>query len=164
LAYATGSCFGLGCDPRNARALSRLLRLKRRPKEKGLILIAASFDQLAPYLLPFGAADYQRVMARWPGPHTWLMAPSSKTLRLVRGRHSTVAVRLDAHPDAVMLCRVLNTAITSTSLNRAGFQPVRSQREALRQFGRSVLVVPGRIGREHKPSTIEDFRTGRVVR
>ena len=31
IAYATESCFGLGCDPRNARALKRVLAIKGRP-------------------------------------------------------------------------------------------------------------------------------------
>ena len=35
IAYATESCYGLGCDPMNARAVARILRLKGRPKHKG---------------------------------------------------------------------------------------------------------------------------------
>jgi L-threonylcarbamoyladenylate synthase len=164
VAYPTASCFGLGCDPRNARAVARLLRLKQRPKHKGLILIAATFDQLAPYLLPLDSVSREQVMRRWPGPHTWLLPASNKTSRLVRGRHDKVAVRLDAHPEAVALCRTVDGAIISTSLNRAGREPVRTYREALRQFGRSVLVVPGRVGRYRTPSTIQDFQTGRTYR
>jgi L-threonylcarbamoyladenylate synthase len=35
IAYATESCFGLGCDPANRRAVRRILRLKGRPQSKG---------------------------------------------------------------------------------------------------------------------------------
>ena len=52
IAYPTEYCFGLGCDPRNRRAVQRLLRLKQRPQHKGLILIAGKFTQLARYLQP----------------------------------------------------------------------------------------------------------------
>jgi tRNA A37 threonylcarbamoyladenosine synthetase subunit TsaC/SUA5/YrdC len=41
IAYPTESCYGLGCDPDNRTAVLRLLKLKRRPQRKGLILIAA---------------------------------------------------------------------------------------------------------------------------
>ena len=62
VAYPTEYCFGLGCDPFNRAAVLRLLRLKRRPVEKGLILIAADIAQLAGYVddIP------DKVLATWP--------------------------------------------------------------------------------------------------
>lgn len=42
--------FGLGCDPDNQQAVEKLLQLKQRPVEKGLILIAASYEQLRSYI------------------------------------------------------------------------------------------------------------------
>ena len=50
IAYATEAVFGLGCDPDNQQAVHKLLQIKQRPVEKGLILIAADWDQLLPYL------------------------------------------------------------------------------------------------------------------
>lgn len=164
IAYATASCFGLGCDPHNPRAIRQLLRIKARPKHKGLILVAHDFRHLTPFVVSLSEAERQRAQEKWPGPHTWLMSASSKTSHFVRGRHSKVAVRVDAHPDTIALCRALRMAITSTSLNRAGCKSVRTYREALRQFGHRVLVLPGRIGRSKTPSTIQDFTTGRLFR
>ena len=42
IAYPTEAVFGVGCDPDSETAVSRLLTLKQRPVEKGLILIAAN--------------------------------------------------------------------------------------------------------------------------
>lgn len=164
IAYATASCYGIGCDPTNPRAIARLLRLKRRPKQKGLIIIADKFARLVPFVQALDQDARSRLAARWPGPHTWLVAASRKTTRWVRGAHKSVAVRVDAHPDARAVCRLLGSAIVSTSLNRTGRQPIRSFREARRQFGASVLVLPGRIGRAKTPSTIQDFDSGRILR
>ena len=50
IAYPTEAVFGVGCDPDSEIAVQRLLALKQRPVEKGLILIAASFEQLKPYI------------------------------------------------------------------------------------------------------------------
>jgi tRNA A37 threonylcarbamoyladenosine synthetase subunit TsaC/SUA5/YrdC len=46
IAYPTEAVFGVGCDPDSETAVSRLLALKQRPVEKGLILIAANYEQL----------------------------------------------------------------------------------------------------------------------
>ncbi len=43
IAYPTEGVFGLGCDPDNQTAMQRLLAIKQRPVEKGVILIAASY-------------------------------------------------------------------------------------------------------------------------
>jgi L-threonylcarbamoyladenylate synthase len=164
IAYATASCYGMGCDPMNPRAIARLLRLKRRPKQKGLILIADEFERLVPFVQPLDREARNRLTVKWPGPHTWLVAASRRTTHWVRGAHSKVAVRIDAHPDAREVCRLLGIAVVSTSLNRAGRKAIRGFREARRQFGASVLVLPGKIGAAQAPSTIQDFDTGRMLR
>ena len=43
IAYPTEAVFGVGCDPDSETAVNRLLVLKQRPVEKGLILIAADY-------------------------------------------------------------------------------------------------------------------------
>lgn len=50
IAYPTESVYGLGCDPDNLLAIELLLKVKQREKNKGLILIAAEFSQLLPYI------------------------------------------------------------------------------------------------------------------
>jgi L-threonylcarbamoyladenylate synthase len=164
IAYATESCFGLGCDPRNARAIARLLRLKRRPKSKGLILIAADFDHLAPFVAPISDHQRARAAARWPGPHTWLLPASTKALPTLRGAHASLGVRVTAHRDAALLCNRLNTALVSTSANRSGLRPIKTYHECRRQFGSTVLTIPGRIGRHKRPSVIQDFKSGEILR
>ncbi|MDR2196170.1 MAG: Sua5/YciO/YrdC/YwlC family protein, partial [Gallionellaceae bacterium] len=61
IAYPTESCYGLGCDPRNRAAVLRLLKLKRRPQGKGLILIASRYEQLAPWLVPLAPNDREKL-------------------------------------------------------------------------------------------------------
>ena len=48
IAYPTEAVWGLGCDPFNRDAVSRLLEIKQRPMHKGLILIAAEVGQVLP--------------------------------------------------------------------------------------------------------------------
>ena len=109
LAYPTESCYGLGCDPRNAKAVGRVLWLKRRSSAKGLILIASSTRQLRPYLAYLPPATMQRMRATWPGPHTWLAPAAHDCPPWLRGGHDTIAVRVTAHRGAAELCRQATT-------------------------------------------------------
>lgn len=164
LAYPTESCYGLGCDPRNARAVKHLLRLKGRPQAKGLILIADRYSRLQRYLAPLNAAQQQRIGKTWPGPHTWLLPVSQRTPRWLRGKHATLAVRVTAHPEAASLCHALGSALVSTSANHGGMMPIKDYATCLKAFGKQVWVIPGRVGKRKQPTTIQDLASGRIIR
>jgi L-threonylcarbamoyladenylate synthase len=164
IAYATESCFGLGCDPNNECALRAVLRIKRRPKSKGLIVIADRIERFSALLNPVFESDRNRIDATWPGPHTWLIPASTRAKRALRGTHAALAVRVTAHADAKNLCTRLRMALVSTSANRAGQQPIKTTRECLRRMGNKVMVISGKIGARKTPSTIQDLRSGKILR
>jgi L-threonylcarbamoyladenylate synthase len=161
VAYATEYCFGLGCDPHNRAAVYRLLRIKRRPVSKGLIVIGADIRQFASYVEEFPP----EVLATWPGPYTWLLPPRPGVARWITGNHPRIALRVTAHPQAAALCGAADMAIVSTSANRARQSPARSYREVLRRFGNDLdYVLPGIVGDAPAPTPIRDAVTGNVVR
>lgn len=161
VAYATEYCFGLGCDPLNRSAVLKLLRLKSRPLAKGLIVLAASEAQLAPYVADIPA----NVRASWPGPHTWLLPAKSDVPGWITGGHDRIAARVTAHAQAAALCCAAGMAIVSTSANRAGEAPARSDREVARRFGKLIdYILPGRVGDSPAPTPIRDALTGQLVR
>lgn len=162
IAYATESCFGLGCDPRNRAAVQRILRLKGRPQAKGLILIASDLAQLRPYLarLP----PELDLGLYWPGPTTLLLPTRHRCPRWLTGRHSTIAVRLTAHPDARQVCSAAGMALVSTSANRSGQRALRTAAACRALFGAQVRVLPGRVGRRRRPSTVLNPLSGALVR
>lgn len=161
VAYATEYCFGLGCDPFNRDAVLRLLRLKRRAVKKGLIILAADTAQLAPFLSDIPAP----ASASWPGAYTWLLVPQPGVPGWVTGRHKKIAMRVTAHRQAAALCRAADMAIISTSANRAGESPVRTDRDVARRFGHRVdYILSGRVGKSPAPTPIRDAATGKLVR
>lgn len=160
IAYPTESCYGLGCDPMNPRAVAAILRLKGRPRSKGLILIGSAPAQFAPYLAEPPAAWPQY----WPGPYTLLLRAGRRCPRWLTGRHKKLAVRVTAHPGAAGLCRALGMALVSTSANRAGHVMLRTAAACRREFGDAVRVLDGRIGKRRRPSTIVDPSSGGIFR
>lgn len=164
IAYPTESCYGLGCDPRNRNAALRLLKLKQRPQHKGLILIAGKYAQLASYLKALTPAEQATLQNDGAQAITYLMPAKQSCPRWLRGAHDTLAVRLTAHPEAAVLCNTLNMALVSTSANRSGGKPSRTYAQCQRLFGAQVWVLPGRVGKRKKPSTIRAWVDGRVIR
>jgi len=164
IAYPTESCYGLGCDPRNGRAVKHLLQLKQRPQSKGLLLIADRFERLAPFVAPLDTSERASLQQWWPGPVTLLLPASRRTPRWLRGSHDSIGVRVTAHPEAAMLCRRLGMALVSSSANRSGLRPLKTYADCVRSFGREALVLRGKIGKRKSPSTIIDFHSGRLIR
>ena len=164
IAYPTESCYGLGCDPRNPRALKRLIRLKGRSASKGLLLIADRFKRLQPFMRPLDATDRTRLQQTWPGPVTWVVPAAATCLPGLTGGRPTIAVRVTAHPGAARLCRSLGMALVSTSANKSGKKPAKTAAECRRIFGTQVRVIAGRIGQRRRPSTLIDLATGTILR
>ncbi len=165
LAYPTESCYGIGCLPRNNRALRRLVRLKKRPQDKGMIVIGDTAEQLQPLLRPLDKPTLAELKRQWPARKTFLLPADSRLPPLLRGRgRSKLAVRVPDHAVARSLCRQLNTPLVSTSCNLAGRRPVKTERETRRLFGRRLMIVGGRIGNARTPSQIIDWASGRRLR
>jgi L-threonylcarbamoyladenylate synthase len=173
IAYPTEAVFGLGCDPLDPEAVTRILEIKARNMDKGLILIAADLNALLPYVEPLDAARMAEIRATWPGPNTWLLPARPETPQWLTGAHDTLAVRVTDHPVAAALCRACarygthigSGALVSTSANLSDLQPARTPLRVRRQLGNAPdLLVAGRCGRHPRPSTIRDGRTGAVLR
>jgi L-threonylcarbamoyladenylate synthase len=165
IAYPTEAVYGLGCDPTDGPAVMRLLEIKRRPVELGLILIGADIAQLRPYFGELDRAALARVTRSWPGPVTWLLPTTAGTPAWLRGRHDTIALRVTDHPLASALCRELGHALVSTSANRHHQPPARTALLVRKRLGIDVdLVLAGSVGPLRRPTEIRDARTGRIVR
>ncbi len=164
IAYPTESCYGLGCDPANRKAVLRILKLKQRPQHKGLILIASNYAQVARYLSPLSTEQQKKLHDAGKNAITYLMPVRQSAPRWLRGKHDTLAVRMSAHPFARTLCRGAGSALVSTSANRSGMKPAKTYKECRRLFGSQVWVLPGRVGKRKRPSTIMSWADGRILR
>lgn len=168
LAYPTEGVWGLGCDPLNAAAVYRILAIKQRPVQKGVILIAHRFESLAPYLLPMTAELQQRVFDAWHSAHrpiTWVLPAQPSTPVWLTGGRETLAVRVTTHPPTASLCAAWGGALVSTSANVAGRPAARSRQQARAAVGQAVdWVTCGATSGRSRASEIRDARTGQRLR
>lgn len=165
IAYPTEHCFGLGCDPRKPAAVRKLLSIKRRNVNQGVLLIAASIEQAVRYGRLDATVMEAEIRASWPGPNTWLLPPRLGVSRLITGAHDLIAVRVTAHPLAAQLCRAYGGAIVSTSANLHGKPALLDQHGVASQLGHRLdFILSGDVGGDIKPSTIRSGINGQVLR
>lgn len=166
IAYPTEAIWGLGCDPFNEAAVERLLTVKQRSVEKGLLLVGSHIEQFKPLLDDLQEVELARLHSSWPGPTTWIIPdPLAVYPKWIRGTHNSVAIRVSAHPLVSALCTQFGNPIVSTSANLAGQAEIRSRLILEQQFADNIDgIVAGELGDEREPSQIRDLMTGDVVR
>ena len=163
IAYSTDTVLGLGCDPGHRGAVERILWLKQRSMDKGLIVLVADVHALKQYSQSLTASQYESISSATPTPRTWLV-PAKRSLPVwLTGTHARMALRISRHPLANQLC-VSNGAIVSTSANFSGY-PSALDHPALRKwFGPHldyVIIGPKGTG---APSEIHDLISGKILR
>ena len=165
VAHPTEAVFGLGCDPDNIDAVSRILQIKHRAIDKGFILIGSSwaqFESLITYIRP---ELLTRVFETWPGPTTWLFPASDRVPHWITGNSKSVAIRITAHPIAKALCEEFGNPLISTSCNKSGEPPARDVRTIQLTLSHTVdYVIDGALGGRLRPTEIRDALTGELIR
>ncbi len=163
IAYPTEAVYGLGCDPLNQQAVLNLLALKQRSIDKGLILIAANFNQLSPFLA-YNESILDKIRPTWPGAVTWIIPAQDWVPVWLTGSRRSLAVRVTAHPLAKALCQQFNGAIVSTSANPNTKPPARTALQVRHYFSQQVAIIAGATAGNKNPSVIYDAVTGSQLR
>ncbi len=164
LAYPTEAVFGLGCSPCFSTAVYRILRLKRRSVDKGVILVGADIGQFTELVDIERIENWHTVLASWPGPVTWILPAKPGVPGWLTGSSRSLAVRISAHPLVRQLCQKTGILV-STSANPAGCQPARSPHRVRSYFTNQLdYILPGTLGRLPGPTEIRDALTGQILR
>ena len=162
--YPTDTIWGFGCDPLNPQSVARLLQIKQRKVEKGLILLTSDLRYCEPFIR---LAAGQRAMLETPAatPTTWLVEASDRCPPWIRGIYPTVAIRVTDHPLVRFLCERLRLPLVSTSANRGGKSTVRSALQLRRQFADEVdFIVTGFNTGGGRASEIKSLASGNILR
>lgn len=170
IAYPTESVWGLGCDPYNANAVRRLLRLKDRAESKGLILISGDEGHFCDLLSGLNADQLALFRKEPPRPTTWLIPDNNLLIpSWVKGEHASVAVRVSKHKAITALTKRLGHPIISTSANPSGSPTAISSLMLHRYFNVGweqplAYILPGRVRRGAQASTIKNIVSNQIIR
>mgnify|MGYP001561791818 FL=1 len=165
VAYPTESVWGLGCDPQSASAVEKILQLKKRNVEKGLILIADCIERFEPFLAGLDDKLLRRFSEPSAKPTTWLVPNNGLAPLWITGGRDTLALRITRHPVAAALCKLSCGPLVSTSANPQGLPAAKTAAEVESYFGAAVdAQAPGQVGEALNPSEIRYLISGDIVR
>ena len=140
--YPTDTIWGLGCHPLIASSVSRLLQIKNRRADKGLILLSSRIEFCRAYIHA-NDADLEIITQSTDQPTTWLVPASDHCPIWIRGNHPTVAIRICSHPLVQTLCEGLQSPLVSTSANRSGRSNARNRIQMQKQFANELDAIIG---------------------
>ncbi len=168
IAYPTEGVYGFAADAMNPLAVEKLLSMKQRSSSKGFIVMSASLKQLEDVLIePLSAEDSQVVLESLRGGfrYTWIVPAKESCPEYLRGKFSTLAIRVTNHPDALALCERLPVGVVSTSANLHQSEPLMSPEAIIEVFGDQIAgVMKGQVGGLSSPTRIMDLETKAIIR
>jgi len=161
IAYSTETVLGLGCDPNNQEAVNRILWLKNRAIENGLIMLVNSIESLQQYTTSLSAEQIALITSA--KNTTWLIPANNHVPAWMLGKHKKLAVRITQHTTANPLSAATH-GIVSTSANVSSYKILANQNELRDWFGPHVdYIIVGDKGSD-APSEIKDLITGDKLR
>ena len=168
MAYPTDTLYGLAANPASASAMAQLYRIKGRPVDLAVPLIASGVDQSRiGWRAVLGPASRRLAARFWPGPLTLIVPAWSGLDARVHAGLWTVAIRVPDHPVATMLARLCGWPITSTSANKSGEAATEDPGVVRAALGDELdALIDAGPSPGGAPSTIVDARgdTPRLVR
>ena len=105
VAFPTETVYGLGAHAFDAKAVSRIFEIKRRPSFDPVIVHVADEAMLARVVREISQRARTLIERFWPGPLTLVFKRSDAVPLLVTAGLETVAVRMPSHPVALALLR-----------------------------------------------------------
>lgn len=163
----TEGVYGISALASNEAAIKRVIEIKQRALNKGLIVVASSVA-MCELIVEFNhlSQDSIRLLhEKWPGHATFIVPCKTYLPAVLTGERNTLAVRVTAFPLLAKLCDLVGEPIISTSANISGFEPLTTIAELKATFEDKVdFIVDEPCQGMKKPSTIYDAITGHILR
>lgn len=145
IAYPTDTCYGLGCDLFNKKAVDKLYQIKGMDRSQMLAFVCQNLGEVAKYAVVHDRTF--RVLRQYlPGPYCFILDATREVPRIVQTPRKTVGVRVPNHPVALALAAELGRPIISSTAARHGETPNPDPREIELTFRGLALVLDAGAG------------------
>jgi tRNA threonylcarbamoyl adenosine modification protein (Sua5/YciO/YrdC/YwlC family) len=149
IGYPTDTCYGLGCDLFNKKAIDRLYQIKRMDHSHLMTFVCPDLASVARYAI-VEDRNYRILRKYLPGPYCFILEATREVPKRIQSKRRTVGVRIPDHPVVIALVHELGGPVISTTACQQGEEPMVDPDEIDDMFhGLGVVLDAGGGGRQH---------------
>ena len=154
----TDTVYGLIADATNKKAVEKIFKIKKRPKNKPVPIFIKDISA-AKKLAKINEKQEAFLKSVWPGKITVVL--NRKKLRLYEVDKKTIALRIPKYGLLLSLAKQLNCPLIGTSANISGRPASTKIKEVIKQFKNQKqkpdLVIDAGNLKPAKPSKVIDL-------
>lgn len=156
--FPTDTVYGLGCDPRNAKAVESIFRIKKRKESKELPVLGYSKEEISKIAV-FDEMSSKIADKFWPGQVTLVLKLKDKEIKKAMSLEDKIAVRVPNHPCALSLLKECKL-IVGTSANFSELPAFSDSKKVQENFSGYDVFLDGGTISNSTSSTIVEVKEG----
>lgn len=162
--FPTDTVYGIGCDPRNAKAVEAIFRIKKRRESKQLPVLGYSKEEVSKIAV-FDDISSKIADRFWPGQVTLVLKLKDNEIKKAMNLNDKIAVRVPSHPGVLALLKECKL-IVGTSANFSGHPAFSDSRKVQENFSGYDVFLDGGTISNSVSSTIVEVKDGilRILR
>ncbi|MGB9712705.1 MAG: L-threonylcarbamoyladenylate synthase [Dissulfurimicrobium sp.] len=138
--YPTDTCYGIGADILNKKAIERIYQIKGTPRNTPFSFVCADLSNISRYA---HVTDWAyRILKRYlPGPYTFILEGSREVPKMMLTKRRTAGIRIPDHKICLAITAALGNPVISTSAS-TGAGPIWADPYEIRDaIGRHIAIV-----------------------
>jgi len=158
----TDTVYGLIADATNDKAVEKVFKIKKRPKNKAIPIFVEDVKTAKKFAF-INEKQEKFLKKNWPGKITVILKrkPSCGLSKELFGRKKTIGLRIPNHKLINELLKRLNKSLTGTSANISGKLASTKIEEVLKQFKEQkdqpdLIIDVGNL-KKSRPSRVIDL-------
>lgn len=120
----TDTVYGLVGDATNESVIKKIYEVKKRDKNKPLLILVSDLEMLKDYIKSLNALEEKIINKFWPGPLTILLSKNENVSNTLTSNKDSVGVRLPDKEDLRYLISKFGKPIIATSANITGKETI----------------------------------------
>ncbi|MBI2049972.1 MAG: threonylcarbamoyl-AMP synthase [Candidatus Staskawiczbacteria bacterium] len=164
----TDTVYGFLADASNKKAVDKIFKIKKRPKQKPLPVFVKNL-KMAKSMAVINKEQEKIIRRYWPGKYTFVLKSKIKPqkLKLYGVAKDSVALRVPKHYFLQKLLKKINRPLVQTSVNISGRPTLVKISDIIKKFKKNkpqpdLIIDAGFL--KNKPSKIIDLTSGHLTR